>query len=73
MWHRLYQCFMWKIKRYEEITWTLYGVSSGRKLDNLRKSVSRGKEYLKKRMANLIIEYKRKGYVPFVVGEEVVK
>ena len=60
-------------KRYEEIAWTLYGVSSGRKLDNLRKSVSRGKEYLKKRMANLIIEYKRKGYVPFVVGEEVVK
>lgn len=60
-------------KRYEEIAWTLYGVSSGRKLDSLRKSVSRGKEYLKKRMTCLIIEYKRRGYVPFVVGEEAVK
>ncbi|WP_294608396.1 hypothetical protein [uncultured Bacteroides sp.] len=60
-------------KKYEEIAWTLYGASDGRKLDNLRKSVSRGKEYLKKRTVSLIIEYKHKGYVPFVVGEEVVK
>ena len=57
-------------KKYEEIAFILYGASDGRKPDNLRKSVSRGKEYLKKRMANLIIEYKRRGAVPFVTGEE---
>lgn len=60
-------------KKYEEIAWTLYGISGGRKLDNLRKAVSRGKESLKKRMVNLITEYKRKGYVPFVVEEEEVR
>lgn len=60
-------------KRYEEIACTLYGISDGRKLDSLRKSVSRGKEYLKKRMVHLIIKYKRKGYVPFVVEKEDVK
>lgn len=58
-------------KKYEEIAFILYGVSGGRKLDNLRKSVSRGKEYLKKRMVYLIIEYKRRGAVPFVAEEEV--
>lgn len=53
-------------KQYEEIATVLYGASDGRSLANLRKSVSRGKEYLKKRMADLIITYKRKGSVPFV-------
>lgn len=58
-------------KRYEEIAAVLYGASGGRKLESLRKSVSRGKEYLKKRMANLIVEYKRKGCVPFEMEEEI--
>lgn len=58
-------------KKYEEIAFILYGASGGQKPGNLRKSVSRGKEYLKKRMVNLIIEYKRKGVVPFVMEEEV--
>lgn len=53
-------------KQYEEIAAVLYGASDGRSLANLRKSVSRGKEYLKRRMAELIIIYKRKGSVPFV-------
>lgn len=60
-------------KKYEEIACALYGASGGRKSDNLRKSVSRGKEYLKKRMVNLIIEYKRKGAVPLDMEEEEMK
>lgn len=58
-------------KRYEEIAVALYGASGGRKPESLRKSVSRGKEYLKKRMANLIVEYKGKGCVPFEMEEEI--
>lgn len=59
-------------KQYEEIAMILYGVADGRSLANLRKSVSRGKEYLKKQMAELIITYKRKGAVPFVKEAEEV-
>lgn len=58
-------------KSYEEIATVLYGASGGRKLESMRKSVSRGKEYLKKRMANMIVEYKRKGCVPFEAEEEI--
>ncbi|WP_294627035.1 hypothetical protein [uncultured Bacteroides sp.] len=57
-------------KRYEEIALILYGKADSKQLANLRKLVSRGKEYLKKRMANLIVDYKRKGAVPLVAGEE---
>ena len=58
-------------KKYEEIAQAIYGDYDSRRLDNLRQSVSRGKEYLKKKMVNLIIDYKRKGYVPLVIeGEE---
>lgn len=52
-------------KPYEEVVRILYNTSDTSKLVNLRKSVSRGKEYLKKRMADLIKLYKRKGEVPF--------
>lgn len=57
-------------KKYEEIARILYGEFNERQLTGLRKSVSRGKEYLKKRMASLIVTYKRKGEVPFVAEEE---
>lgn len=57
-------------KKYEEIARVLYGEADGKRLANLRKLVSRGKEYLKKRMAELIVNYKRKGQVPFVNEEE---
>lgn len=57
-------------KKYEEIAWILYGGADEKRLANLRKLVSRGKEYLKKRMADLIVTYKRKGQVPFVREEE---
>ena len=57
-------------KKYEEIARILYGGSDEKRLANLRKLVSRGKEYLKKRMAELIVTYKRKGQVPFVGEEE---
>lgn len=57
-------------KRYEEIARILYGEFNERQLAGLRKSVSRGKEYLKKRMASLIVTYKRRGEVPFVAEEE---
>lgn len=56
-------------KKYEEVAQLLYGKVEKRRLANLRKLVSRGKEYLKKRMADLIVVYKQKGQVPFV-GEE---
>lgn len=63
-------------KRYEEIAQILYGECSGKQLTGLRKSVSRGKEYLKKRMIGLIVTYKRRGELPFVAeefaGEEFV-
>lgn len=58
-------------KRYEEIATVLYGDFGVRKLESLRKSVSRGKEYLKKRMVHLIVEYKCKGCVPFKMEEEI--
>lgn len=57
-------------KKYEEIATALYGTFSERQLTSLRKSVSRGKEYLKKRMKGLIVTYKYKGEVPFVAEEE---
>lgn len=57
-------------KKYEDIAHILYGECNSRQLTNLRKSVSRSKEYLKQRMANLITTYKRKGKVPFVTEEE---
>lgn len=57
-------------KRYEEIARILYGEFNERQLTALRKSVSRGKEYLKKKMTSLIITYKRRGEVPFVTEEE---
>ena len=54
-------------KKYEEIARILYGGSDEKRLANLRKLVSRGKEYLK---VELIVTYKRKGQVPFVGEEE---
>lgn len=57
-------------KRYEEIAQMLYGKFNERQLATLRKTVSRGKEYLKKKMTSLIVIYKRRGEVPFVVEEE---
>lgn len=57
-------------KRYEEIAQILYGEFNERQLTTLRKSVSRGKEYLKKKMTSLIVTYKRRGEVPFVMEEE---
>lgn len=57
-------------KKYEEIADILYGTTDTRKLTNLRKSVSRGKEYLKKRMGNLIVSYKSTGNVPRIMEEE---
>lgn len=57
-------------KKYEEIAWILYGGVDEKRLANLRKLVSRGKEYLKKRMTDLIVTYKQKGQVPFVREEE---
>lgn len=57
-------------KKYEEIAQELYGAADSKRLANLRKLVSRGKEYLKKRMVELIVDYKSKGYVPFVCEEE---
>lgn len=57
-------------KKYEEIAQELYGAVDSKRLANLRKLVSRGKEYLKKRMVELIVDYKSKGYVPFVCEEE---
>lgn len=57
-------------KQYEEIGRILYNTLDASKLANLRKSVSRGKEYLKKQMADLIRIYKRKGKVPFVTESE---
>lgn len=57
-------------KKYDEIAQVLYGEINERQVANLRKLVSRGKEYLKKRMTDLIVAYKRKGQVPFVREEE---
>lgn len=57
-------------KKYEEIAQILYGEIDSKRLANLRKLVSRGKDYLKKRMVDLIVAYQRKGEVPFVKDEE---
>lgn len=56
-------------KSYEEIAWQVYGKCDQSQMASLRKSASRAKEYLKKRMVDLIIGYKRKEYVPFVKDE----
>lgn len=58
-------------RQYEDISRSLYGIVDETHLVNLRKSVSRGKEYLKKRMVTMIMAYKKKGEVPFVAEREV--
>lgn len=57
-------------KKYEEIAQILYGESDSKRLANLRKLVSRGKDYLKKRIVDLIVAYQRRGEVPFVKDGE---
>lgn len=53
-------------RQYEEIARVIYGDRvDARKLASIRKTVSRGKEHLKKRMVSLILVYKRKGVLPF--------